>query len=105
MLRAAARALHFVIASGKGSTAVHGNEVIFMSAFQHAMSALSDSLPDRMWLCACLGAFKSCDMIMREVKDKGIDDAIFTTLEQVMQVSDASQCWITMTTCVHPKPA
>ena len=105
MLRAAARALHFVLASEKGSKAVHGNEIVFMSAFQTAMSAFSDSLPDSMLLCACLGAIPSCDVITREVKVKGIDDAIFTTLEQVMQVSYVIQCCVTVTPCVHANPA
>lgn len=78
--------LHYVVAGGKGSKALQGTADGFISAFESTMSMLSDSLPDRMLLCACLGAFKHYDVIMREVKVRGLDDAIFATLEQVMQV-------------------
>lgn len=83
VLRAAARVLHFVVSGEKGLQAVIGLENTFMSAFEHAMSVFSDNLPDRMLLCACLGAFEHGDVITRKEKT---DDAIFTTLEQVMQV-------------------
>lgn len=59
---------------------------MIVSAFERTMSILSDSLPDRMLLCACLGELKNFDVIMREVKVRGIDNAIFDTLEQVTQV-------------------
>ena len=86
LLTATARLLHFARHEDLG-----GVDVLFIAAFETAMFALSDSLADRMMLCACLGALdsssKKCDTIMESVKLKGLPDAIFTTLEQaVMQV-------------------
>ena len=78
--------LHTVVAAGKDSKAVHGIEGGFIPAFELAVSTFADSLPDRMLLCACLGAFSYCDVIMKEAKVRGTDDAIFTTLQQAMQV-------------------
>ena len=66
-----------------------------MAAFQRAVSSFADSLTERMLLCACLGALHfeggvhcngHCYNIMGLFIAKRLDDAVFTTLQQVMQV-------------------
>ena len=58
------------------------------------MAAFSDSLSDRLYLCACLGALylaaymhnTSYYKVVEAIERCGMCDAIFTTLEQAMQV-------------------
>lgn len=91
LLKAITRILPFVASSfGK----VEGLEEAFVAAFHCAMDMFSDSLSDKMWLCACLGAISAesmlgcqvCKAIMASVRRKGLHDSIYTTLAEVMQV-------------------
>ena len=96
VLRATTKLLHF--AMPKVEKADHLNE-LFTESVRSAMTALADSLSDRVMLCACLGALnahddigpperrnKVCSLITKKVRLKGLHEAIFTMLDQVMQV-------------------
>ena len=96
LLRATTRVLHFVVPRfGK----VDKLDELFTESFRCAMTALADSLSDRLMLCACLGALsvggriypcevenKVCSMILKMVRLKGLHEAIFITLDEVMKV-------------------
>ena len=65
------------------------------TALDHAISGFSDRLVDKIMLCACLGALTMtekalnpnlCHNIISAFTLKGSYDAVFTTLDQVMQV-------------------
>ena len=91
MLKGTTKVLHYAVAilDEAGSSAES-----FAEAIDDAMSAFSDSLPGSMYLCACLGALthateansKVCTTVMSLVNQWGAQEAIFTTLEAVMQV-------------------
>ena len=91
LLRAIIRILPFVASNFEK---VEGLEPPFVAAFGFATEVFSDSLSDKMWLCACLGAFsaesirgcKVCRAIMESVRRAGLHDFIYTTLEEVMEV-------------------
>lgn len=92
-LRATTRVLHLVMA---GFQTGEGPYEGFASAFACAISAFSDRLSDKLMLCACLGALsfqaevrncKVCSKFIIELTLKSSHDAIFSTLDQVMQVT------------------
>lgn len=94
LLQAATSVLHLFL----GSIKIEDNLAEQLpTALEHAMSALSDSLSDKMLVCAALGVLSSkgeavkygeavCQVIVKLCKHNGLHDAIFVTLEQVMQV-------------------
>ena len=93
LLRAATGVMHLVVGNIKIDDILGKH---FPTAIEHAMSVFSDSLSDKMLVCACLGALSIkgevlknadavCQAIVKLSKLKGLHDAIFTTLEQVMQ--------------------
>ena len=96
MLRATTKLLHFAMPK-IGS--MDDLEELFTESVRFAMTALADNLPDRLMLCAFLGAInahaeigpsehqnKVCSLIMKKVRLKGLHEAMFTALDQVMQV-------------------
>lgn len=93
LLSASTKMLHLIVA---GFEDVGGLDSLFIAAFERAMSVFADSLSHRLMLCVCLGTLsakadmpngsKVSKMLMKSVKLKGLHDAIFTTLQQVMQV-------------------
>ena len=92
LLIATARLLHLVVARLEDE----GNLPAWLTtAIDGAMSAFFDRLIDKMMLCACLGALtverevlngRFCNSAVSKFPFKGSYDAVFTTLEQVMQV-------------------
>lgn len=80
-------------------------------AIQKAMALCSDSLYYRILLCAFIGALdheaecssKTCKTMMKLVKQLSIHNAIFTTLEEIMQVW-SSIILLHLVTAVHSKP-
>ena len=94
LLKAATGVLHLVLGSIKTENSLAEQ---FPIALEHAMSALSDSLSDKMLVCAALGVLSTkgevvkygdavCLVIVKLCKHNGLHDTIFVTLEQVMQV-------------------
>ena len=96
LLRATTRVLHFVVPK-LGN--VNNLDELFTESFHCAMTALADSLSDRLLLCASLGALnvdaglypsevqnKVCSEILKMVRLKGLHEAIFITLDEAMQV-------------------
>ena len=96
LLRATAKLLHIFVPNVES---VNNLDKFFTDCFQLAMTALADSLSDRVMLCACLGAVsahgdigpsesqnKVCSLIMKKVRLKGLHEAMFTALDQIMQV-------------------
>lgn len=109
LLRATARVLHLFVA---GLGAGKDSKELFIWCFQLATSAFSDSLPDKLWLCTCLGALtcqaemqnmEQCSVTIESVKLKGLHGVIPTTLEQVAEVRSTSSCHrgsVLMQTCL-----
>lgn len=95
LLRATIRVLHSVVTgSGTGRGPPEG----LAAALELAISVFADEirLSDQMMLCASLGALsvqgevlnhKTCCKIITALTVKGSHDAIFTTLDDVMQVT------------------
>lgn len=83
--------LHFAVARIRNPLGIEG---ALAEAIMTAMSVFSDKLFDRVLLCACIGALdneaegnnKVCKTVMKSIKACSGHDAIFTTLEEVMQV-------------------
>lgn len=97
LLTAASRVLHFVMPKMEPKERTDGIVALFTTAFEYAMCAFSDSLPDRLLLCACLGGLvaeagvqkkgqPACRQTLIVQRLRGSLDLIFTTLEQAMQV-------------------
>lgn len=93
LLRATTRVLLFVVPRFGN---VNNLDESFTEAFRFAMTALADSLPDRLLLCASVGALdvdveiypsEVCSKILKMVRLKGLHEAIFLTLDEVMKVS------------------
>lgn len=69
-------------------------EDLFTPSLCQAWSAFADSLPDKMMLCACLGALhhemecnnEVCSKTMDLVRHEGMHEAIFKALAEVVQV-------------------
>ena len=92
LLIATARVLHLVVARLESEPSPPG---MLATALDRAISGSSVRLLDKMMLCACLGALtaegeavnrKLCLKIISTFTYKGSYDAVFITLEQVMQV-------------------
>lgn len=84
------RLLHFAVARLGNADGLEEN---LAAAIRKTMS-FSDELFDKALLCAFIGALdheaecnsKVCKTVMKSVKQWGLHDAIFTTLEEIMQV-------------------
>lgn len=95
LLRATTKVLHFAVA--RYDMAARSEEA-FAAAVSRAMAAFANSLSDQMLMCACLGALNSaaefydnsCSQVLDAMERKGMYDAVFTTLQQVMQVKLSS---------------
>ena len=72
----------------------HGIEDVLAAATGKAMCLFQEDLFLKTMLCAFIGALdhraglnsKACKSVMISVKQWGLHDAIFTTLEEIMQV-------------------
>lgn len=94
LLRVTTSVLHFVVA-GQETVDVLGDPESFTTAVEMALTAFTDSMPDRMLLCACLGALhtqgqvlnnRKYRMTLQLVKLTDLHEALFTTMEEVTQV-------------------
>ena len=91
LLRGSTRVLHYAVARLADVDRIEEN---LAAAIRKAMALFADELFDRIMLCAFIGGLdhgaecnsKVCKTVMKSVKQWGIHDAIFTTLEEVMQV-------------------
>lgn len=103
LLTATTRLLHWVMPGLEFVEHTGEMEIMFSTSCGNAMSAFSDSLPDKLWLCACFGAIDAkateekqgppgCKQIMMLGRRTGILDLIATTLEQAMQVGHMCHC-------------
>lgn len=94
LLSATTKTLHFVVTRFK---TVVGLEDLFTTSLCRALSLFADSLPDKLMLCACLGALhyetecnnQVCSKILSLVSHREIYGAIFNTLLDVMQVQSS----------------
>ena len=112
VLTAATRVLHFVMPQLEHSKHTGDVEVLFSTAFAAAMSAFSDSLPDKLLLCACLGALDAEAALQKKGYLRGkqilimghrtdMFELIAHTLEQAMQVGLICNCSIYFMGYVH----
>lgn len=107
LLTATTRVLHFVMPRLGYSKHASDMEVLFITALGGAMSTFSDSLPDKLLLCACLAALDAeaavqkaglnvrlsgCKQTLMKGEDTGILHLIATTLDQAMQVGHICHC-------------
>lgn len=91
LLTATTTIMHNVVARFKTAS---GLEELFTTSLSRAWSAFADSLPDKLMLCACLGALhhelecnsKVCSKIMDLGRHRGLHELILNTLEEVVQV-------------------
>lgn len=99
LLTATTSVLHFVVTRFKMESRL---ENLFSPSLCQAWSAFADSLPDKMMLCACLGALhhemecnnEVCTKTMDLVKREGMHEAIFKALVEVAQVQVQSSVMV-----------
>lgn len=91
LLTATTKILHFAVARIKTAA---GLENMFTTSLSRALVLFANSLPDKMMLCACLGALyyetehnnQVCSKSLSSVRHREIHSAIFKTLLDGMQV-------------------
>lgn len=93
-LTATVMILHNVVARFKTAS---GLQEHFATALRRAWSAFADSLPDKVMLCACLGALhhesecenEVCSKITDVVRHQGLHEAILSAMVEVVQVQSS----------------